>query len=195
MPVSGGVKSSNLLGSLPARPLRSRPAAKDHPPIVREGLRRLMQDMEAARSAPLPMQRPMPGHVENDVAPPPKLTLGRAAFLRKLNRIASFVERYAVPASVIFVHVEKLDAIKERNGVAGAEAAMTRVGETLTAQVWETDFVGQLGESEFGILLVKANEAEATAKAEMLSELIKASPIIRDGRAIQLSVTAGVQPL
>lgn len=195
MPVFSAAKSSSLVGGISGRPARARPAIKDQPAIIREGLRQLIQDMDAIRNEPQALRRGAMERVAQDIAPPPKPALDRAAFVRELSRIASFVERYSVPASLIYMQLERLDAIAERHGPAAAAAAATKVADTLTTRVRETDFVGRLGESGFGILLAKATEAEAAAKADMLSELVKASPVIWEGRAIQLSVSIGALAL
>jgi diguanylate cyclase (GGDEF)-like protein len=194
MTASSGAKPSNLIGGVSARPPRARLVVKDHPPAVRQGLSQLMQEVEAARAEPVHMRRAA-GEENRDAAASHRPCLDRSAFVRELGRIASFVERYAVPAGVIYMQVDKLDAITERNGPEAAAAALARVAETLASQVRDTDFVGELGGGDFGVILAKATQAEANAKAEMLGELIKASPIVRDGRAIQLSVTAGAQAL
>jgi hypothetical protein len=167
MTASSGAKPSNLIGGVSARPPRARLVVKDHPPAVRQGLSQLMQEVEAARAEPVHMRRAA-GEENRDAAASHRPCLDRSAFVRELGRIASFVERYA---------------------------ALARVAETLASQVRDTDFVGELGGGDFGVILAKATQAEANAKAEMLGELIKASPIVRDGRAIQLSVTAGAQAL
>lgn len=190
MAVADGMKSGGLIGGVSARPTRIRPFLHDHPAPVREGLHQLLQEMDAARRAPVEFRRK-----GTEEGTPPKTCLDRPAFVRELGRIASFVERYAVPAGIIYLQVDRLDAIAERHGADAVSAVLSRVADLLAAQVRETDVVGRLDDTSFGILLAKATRAEASAKADMLGELVKASPLVWNGRAIQLSVTAGAEAI
>lgn len=190
MAATSGIKSGNLIGGISGRPTAPRPTAKDLPPAVRDGLRQLLQEAETVRLAPVQFRRK-----SEDDAIALKPCVDRDGFIRELARISSFVQRYAVPAGIIYVRLEKLDSIAERHGAAAVHAAVSRVAAVLASQVRETDVVGCLGRDDFGVLLAKATLAEAAAKAEMLSGLIKASPIVWDGRAIALSVTSGAETL
>lgn len=192
MPVPNRASQVSMLGGVSARPNRTRPSiGHDHAPPVRDALVGLLHDVDALRGETVPLRRP-PG----DAAEPAQKTcLDRNAFVRELARIASFVERYAVPASVIYLQVDRLPEIAGRHGAGTVEAALAKVSETLCGQVRDTDFVGRVSHDGFAVILAKATRAEAIAKAEMLGELVKASPIVRDGRAVQLSVTSGAHAL
>ncbi|MCC6920740.1 MAG: diguanylate cyclase [Alphaproteobacteria bacterium] len=192
MPLPNRASPASMLGGVSARTTRTRPSiGHDHAPPVRDALLGLLRDVDAVRGEAAQLRRP----AADAAAPAQKSCLGRDAFVRELARIVSFVERYAVPASVIYLQVDRLSDIAGRLGTETAEAALAKVSETLCGQVRDTDFVGRVSDGGFGIILAKATRAEAMAKAEMLSELVKASPIVRNGRAVQLSVTSGAHAL
>jgi len=119
----------------------------------------------------------------------------RRAFVREMKRIAAFAQRYGAPASVAYFDVDELKTINDRFGHAAGDAALQAVAERLGAHIRESDIVGRMGGDEFAVLLVQADAAVATAKAEMLARQVAAEPIQAGDWLAPIRVSWGVRQL
>jgi diguanylate cyclase (GGDEF)-like protein len=116
----------------------------------------------------------------------------RRAFVRELKRVCAFAQRYATPASLIYIDVDDLKAINDRLGHAAGDAALRTVAERLSAHVRESDAIGRMGGDEFAVALLQADHATALAKASALVQLIEAAQIGADAEATTIGVSFGV---
>jgi diguanylate cyclase (GGDEF)-like protein len=121
--------------------------------------------------------------------------LNRRAFLRELHRTMSEVERYKTPAAVIYIDLDGFKALNDGYGHAAGDAVLRHVALLLLDSVRESDVVGRLGGDEFGVILNRANAAEAAAKAEALGEKINASAILHAGVPHRIRASLGVHPI
>ena len=212
MRVNGPNNSGSIIGGVSARPSigagvtqaapSGRPAVADMPsvlgipaaeftPRVREAIIRLMGEVDAMRQE-LANQRRRMAQMETDADHDVLLPcLNRKAFVRELSRVLSFVERYGLPASLVYIDIDDFKAINDRLGHAAGDAALQHVCEVIKGHIRESDLLGRIGGDEFGLLLAKANQREAEVKADLLSQIIKASPLVWAGKAVQLSFTTG----
>ncbi len=211
MRVTGPNQPGAIYGASSARPLAdagvtqaaasARPAADiptvlgipqaEFTPRVRTAIMRLMGEVDAMRQELANHRRRMAQleeEADRDVLLP---CLNRKAFVRELSRILSFVERYGLPASLIYLDLDNFKEINDRHGHAAGDAALLHVCEVLKGHIRESDLLGRLGGDEFGLLLAKVNQREAEAKADLLGQIIKASPLVWAGRALQMSFTTG----
>ena len=117
--------------------------------------------------------------------------LNRRAFMRELNRVLGFCERYRSTASVVFFDMDGFKSINDIYGHAAGDVALQTVVATLAANVRESDVVGRLGGDEFAI--IQADKSAATSKAESLKDLIEREPAGHHGRAIPMKVSFGVR--
>jgi diguanylate cyclase (GGDEF)-like protein len=118
--------------------------------------------------------------------------LNRRAFVREMHRIISFAERYDVPASLIYFDLDGFKAVNDTHGHAAGDAALGHIANLLTGNVRESDLVGRLGGDEFGVILAKADQAQAEKKARSLADLFRANPFVWEGRPLALSFAYGV---
>jgi diguanylate cyclase (GGDEF)-like protein len=116
----------------------------------------------------------------------------RRAFVRELGRICAFAQRYAAPASLIYIDLDDLKAINDRLGHAAGDAALKAVAERLGDHVRESDAIGRMGGDEFAVALLHADHATALAKASALAELIEAAAMGREAGAATIRVSFGV---
>lgn len=105
----------------------------------------------------------------------------RRAFLRELHRTMSEVERYKTPAAVLYIDLDGFKALNDGYGHSAGDAVLRHVALLLLDSVRESDVVGRLGGDEFGVILNRANAAEAAAKAQVLSDRINSSAIVFAG--------------
>lgn len=119
----------------------------------------------------------------------------RRAFLRELHRTMSEVERYRIPAAVLYIDLDGFKALNDGYGHAAGDAVLRHMALLLRDSVRESDVVGRLGGDEFGVILNHANAAEARAKGDALSEKINASAVVHAGVPHRIRASVGVHPI
>jgi len=98
--------------------------------------------------------------------------LTRPEFNREVARMLAFDERYGGTSSVLYFDFEHLDEISLIHGKAVANATVRQIGDLLMRNVRGSDIVGRLAPDEFGVLLMRCDNAAAWRKGEYLSGLL-----------------------
>lgn len=119
----------------------------------------------------------------------------RRAFLRELHRTMSEVERYKIPAAVIYVDLDGFKALNDRLGHSAGDAALHAVAERLVANVRESDVVGRMGGDEFAVVLMPADQAAAEARAGALAHAIEQDLHLPGAADARLRVSYGVREI
>lgn len=122
-------------------------------------------------------------------------TVNRRAFIRELERTKSFVDRYKMPASVLYFDIDSMKAINDRFGHALGDQVLVSVARTLVGNVRSSDVVGRLGGDEFAVILAHADQTAAEEKAATLARLIADIRIGDDDTVPGIGVTYGVETL
>jgi len=146
-------------------------------PKVRVAIEMLMAEVQRLREE-LQQQQSRTAYLER-LADEDSLVpvYNRRAFVRELSRMTSFAERYGTPSSLLYFDVNGMKTINDTHGHGVGDAALRHIGETLLAQVRESDVVGRLGGDEFGVILAQADGASAQEKASHLVSAIEGSPL------------------
>lgn len=118
--------------------------------------------------------------------------LNRRAFVREMSRIISFGERYDLTASLIYFDLDGFKEVNDTHGHAAGDAVLKHVAQVLTDNVRGSDVVGRLGGDEFGVILAKADRADAEKKAQTLAGQLSEAPFSWEGHPVSLSVAFGV---
>lgn len=118
--------------------------------------------------------------------------LNRRAFMRELERTASYVERYGGSAALLYLDMNDFKAINDRYGHPAGDAALQHVARLLQHQVRGSDIVGRIGGDEFAIVLAHATEAEGRYKAQGLTRLLAETPFLFEGDRHRISASIGV---
>ena len=105
--------------------------------------------------------------------------------------MVAFADRYGTPSSVLYFDLNGLKGINDRWGHAAGDAALAHVADVLLRNTRGSDVVGRLGGDEFGVILVQADDAAATAKAAELAAAIADSPLDWQGQTLNLSTAVG----
>jgi len=119
----------------------------------------------------------------------------RRGFLRELRRAAAFARRHGAVASLLYLDLDGLKGINDRQGHGAGDAALKALAARLLGHVRESDVVGRLGGDEFAVLLLQADADQARAKAESLAQLLEEEPAVFENVLLPLSVSYGVRQL
>ena len=121
--------------------------------------------------------------------------LNRRGFLRELNRVRTFAQRYGSPASLVYFDLDGFKAINDQHGRAAGDAALQAVAERLLTHVRESDVVGRMGGDEFAIVLVQTDQATAEAKAAALADAMERDPIRFGNASASIRLSYGVREI
>jgi diguanylate cyclase len=109
-----------------------------------------------------------------------------------------FTERLAETISaqrdtgVIFLDLDDFKTINDTRGHPAGDEVLRAVADRLRVCIRSTDMPARLGGDEFGVLLIDCHSAESAARtAERLISAM-ASPLLVDGRTIQIGMSIGV---
>ena len=95
--------------------------------------------------------------------------LNRIDFNREVARMLAFDERYGGISSVLYFDFDKLGEENQQLGRTGMAEAIREIGDLLMRSVRGSDIVGRLAPDEFGVLLMRCDNASAWRKAESVA--------------------------
>ncbi|MBT5048573.1 MAG: GGDEF domain-containing protein [Rhodospirillaceae bacterium] len=121
--------------------------------------------------------------------------VNRRAFVRELERVKAYGERYGNAASLIYLDLNGMKAINDQFGHAAGDQVLLSVAEALVANVRSSDLVGRLGGDEFGIILARADRKAAEEKAAILLRLAEKLEVTCNGNTIPVSLAYGIVDL
>lgn len=121
--------------------------------------------------------------------------VNRRAFVRELERVKAYGERYGNAASLIYLDLNGMKAINDQFGHAAGDQVLLSVAEALVANVRSSDLVGRLGGDEFGIILARAGRKAAEEKAAILLRLAEELMVTCNGNTIPVSLAYGIVDL
>jgi diguanylate cyclase (GGDEF)-like protein len=116
----------------------------------------------------------------------------RRAFMRELTRVMSFAERYGGGGAIVYFDLNSFKPINDRLGHAAGDEVLRHVGAVLLNQTRDSDVVGRLGGDEFAVILVHVSEADAERKAASLVEALRDTPVLIEGRSVEVSASHGL---
>lgn len=119
----------------------------------------------------------------------------RRAFVREMTRMISYSDRYGINSSLIFLDMNDLKVINDTMGHKVGDKALVHLAKVMLSNLRDSDIIGRLGGDEFGIILPKANEQNATAKAQQIIANLEKKPLVIDGKNIPLKIAYGIYPL
>jgi len=116
----------------------------------------------------------------------------RRSFVRELNRMISFAERYGTPSTLMFLDLNDMKKINDTYGHEAGDKALLHVAKLLVEHVRGTDVVGRLGGDEFGVILAQADEVVGHQKAQELATMISNNPIEFEDKSVAMTLAFGI---
>jgi diguanylate cyclase (GGDEF)-like protein len=117
--------------------------------------------------------------------------LNRPDFNREVARMLAFDERYGGMSSVLYFDFDQLEEAGTRFGRSVANAAIREIGGMLIKSVRGSDIVGRLAPNEFGILLMRCDNAAAWRKGEALATQMQLALVEIHGCKLNIKVSYG----
>lgn len=115
----------------------------------------------------------------------------RRAFVRELNRMISFAERYGTPSTLMFIDLNDMKLINDTYGHDAGDKALYHVAKLIVDNIRSTDIVARLGGDEFGVILAQADEAIGAQKAQELARIIAREPLQLGDDTITIKMAFG----
>jgi len=100
-------------------------------------------------------------------------------------------DRYGWRVGVLFVDVDNLKEINDRNDHIVGDRVIRMVARTLVNGIRSFDIVGRWGGDEFVVLIVNVDEGQLHAVGEKLRRLIESSGFTEGGDTIHVTISVG----
>lgn len=166
--------------------------AEEMTPRVQAALMGLMEEVEKLRQdlrQTREKMRELEEMADNDTLLP---VLNRRAFVRELNRMISFAERYGTPSTLVFFDLNDMKLINDQFGHEAGDRALQHVAQLLLSHIRGTDVVARIGGDEFGVLLAQADDTRGAEKAAFLAQMIHETPFeVVEGQGVNLNLAHG----
>jgi diguanylate cyclase (GGDEF)-like protein len=101
----------------------------------------------------------------------------RRRFLVELERVTSAAARHGTPAALLSIEIAGLEAINERHGRLGGDAALLHVARLLSGLIRGTDHLARLAGDAFALILDRLDPDSAIDTAERLGRCLAAEPL------------------
>lgn len=121
--------------------------------------------------------------------------LNRRGFLRELDRALAFARRYGSSAALLLADLDRFKPINDHWGHAAGDAALRHVAGVLRANLRASDSIGRIGGDEFAVLLWQVDDATAQQKADALSRILAATPVVVEGEPLSVEASIGATSL
>lgn len=115
----------------------------------------------------------------------------RRAFMRRLAWTISMHDRYGHPSSLLYFDLNGFKALNDTYGHAAGDMAIKHMSQILLSSMRESDFIARIGGDEFAMILYYANAEDALERGKKISEKIKSSSFLFNGKPISLSAAFG----
>lgn len=100
--------------------------------------------------------------------------------------------RYERAMSLVIMDVDRFKAINDDFGHAAGDEVLTRLSESLRAELRELDALGRIGGEEFALLLPETGRKEAASIAQRLRRLVEELSVEHEGNALSVTASFGV---
>ncbi len=137
----------------------------------RQALNALKKELEDIRAKNRELQEKLRQFEEQHESP----ILNRPDFNREVARMLAFDKRYGGTSSILYFDFSSLDETAANFGREAVAEATREIAYIFSHNVRSSDIVGRLAPDEFGVLLMRCDNAPAWRKAEILASLLQQS--------------------
>lgn len=121
--------------------------------------------------------------------------INRRGLHREISRTLALAERAGVTNSFLAVHIQNAEDIRASFGREATESVLSLVAETLCTEVRDSDIVGSLGGSDFGVILTLTGDEKATDKAARMVAALNDEAVTIKGQPVALRVVYGLHTI
>ncbi|HJW56142.1 MAG TPA: GGDEF domain-containing protein [Burkholderiaceae bacterium] len=119
-------------------------------------------------------------------------TWNRGAIMRILSIEAIRCDKIGMPLSLIVADLDYFKKINDNHGHPAGDAVLVRIASRLRSCIREQEALGRYGGEEFLVVLPGSAVSTAMAVAERMRCAIASQPEFIAGKALQLTISAGI---
>jgi len=119
----------------------------------------------------------------------------RREFMRELTHILTHTDHLTVPPAVIVMHLVGAEAVRTKAGRLALDHVLGEVVNIFTSLLQPADILGNLGGSDFGIILLSADETSASGVANRLRNGVSSHKFLWAGQTFHLDMVSGIRQL
>ncbi len=116
-------------------------------------------------------------------------------FFEVASREFESAKRYGYPISILMFDADGFKQINDTRGHLVGDVMLTKVGETIAAQMRSSDSLARYGGDEFVALLTHADARQALAIAERIRKSVEAFRLKVEGGELNVTLSVGVAEL
>ncbi|WP_372872647.1 GGDEF domain-containing protein [Shewanella sp.] len=109
-----------------------------------------------------------------------------------MNREYERYNRYGDPVSLVMFDIDKFKLVNDVHGHIAGDKVIQHIAHLLSQSLRETDCAGRYGGEEFAVVLASTTSSEALNFTERLREKVANSPIMFEGKEIQVTISLGI---
>ena len=115
----------------------------------------------------------------------------RLALNETATRLLSAAARNGQTVGVLMLDADHFKKVNDQFGHAGGDKVLRALVGTITSTLRASDVIGRVGGEEFVVLAPGTDMAELMVLADRIRATLAATPLLVDGKALQLTVSVG----
>ncbi len=164
-------------------------------PSVQRALDRLAAEIEPLRRQ-LVMAKEREQNLRDDLARHAFLPIpGRREFLRELNHVLNHLNDLNMMPCVALVNILNADEVRRTRGRDALDRMLVHASNIISNAMQPTDVLGNLGGSDFALILLGADVNMARPRVAAILEKLRAVPLHDAGGSITIEVNVGIAAL
>jgi len=119
----------------------------------------------------------------------------RREFMRELTHLLTHIDHLTMPPAVIVMHLVGIDAVRTKAGRLALDHVLEEVSDLFSSLLQPADVLGNLGGSDFGVILLSADETSASSVANRLRNGVSSHKFVWAGQTFHLDMVSGIRHL
>jgi diguanylate cyclase (GGDEF)-like protein len=115
----------------------------------------------------------------------------RLALNETATRLLSAAARNGQAVGVLMLDADHFKKVNDQFGHAGGDKVLRALVRTITSTLRASDVIGRVGGEEFVVLAPGTDMAQLMVLAERIRATLAATPLVIDGKTLQLTVSIG----